>query len=175
MAEADGAGWCVARRALLAGLSGAGVVTLTGCGGDPAGSPGDQAAGRSSAAAPGSSAASAGPSPTPSYAPWPGGDGSGDGPGGGLVKTADVPVGGAVRVDNLLIAQPQKGVFKAFDATCPHQGFRVDTPIDGTDYFNCPGHNSKFRLADGSLISGPAPRGLRQVAVKVRDGYVVGA
>jgi nitrite reductase/ring-hydroxylating ferredoxin subunit len=80
-----------------------------------------------------------------------------------------------VLVGNYLIAQPQRGVFKAFDATCPHQGVTVDAPIGSNDHFICPGHNSKFRLADGSLISGPAPRGLKPVAVKVSNGYVVEA
>jgi nitrite reductase/ring-hydroxylating ferredoxin subunit len=161
---------CAMRRALLLGPVGAGIAAIvSGCGAsdhapDVSAGKHDQAAG---AAGPSSSAVA---SAEPSYEPWPG---TGGGSGSGLVKTADVPVGGAVRVDRVLVAQPQRGVFKAYDATCPHQGFVVDTPLDGTDYFNCPGHNSKFRLADGSRISGPAPRGLRQVAVKVKGGYVV--
>jgi nitrite reductase/ring-hydroxylating ferredoxin subunit len=162
---------CAVRRAVLLGLVASGGAILTGCGGDDRGGNGGQAAQGPAVSAPPSPAAEE------SYEPFPGADdggGTGDN-GSGLVRTADVPVGGAVLVDDYLIAQPQRGVFKAFDATCPHQGVTVDVPIGSNDYFMCPGHNSKFRLADGGRISGPAPRGLKPVAVKVRNGYVVEA
>ena len=163
---------CGVRRSVLLGLAVGGAALLAGCGGEDAG----DGAGNGQAA-PASQPASpdAGPSAEPSLEPFPGADDGGGDTGTGLVKTGDVPVGGAVLVDTYLIAQPQRGVFKAFDAACPHQGITVDAPIGSNDYFICPGHNSKFRLADGSRISGPAPRGLKQVAVKVRNGFVVEA
>jgi nitrite reductase/ring-hydroxylating ferredoxin subunit len=164
---------CGVRRAVLLGLAAGGAVLLAGCGGA-----GDDQGGGTGPAAQASppAAADATPSAEPALEPFPGADDGGGGDTGtGLVKTSDVPVGGAVLVDSYLIAQPQRGVFKAFDAACPHQGITVDAPIGSTDYFLCPGHNSKFRLADGSRISGPAPRGLKPVAVKVRNGFVVEA
>jgi Rieske Fe-S protein len=164
---------CAARRAVLAGLTSAGVAVLAGCGGDDKSS--DYAGGnydtsKSSATPEWSSAP---PSAEASSAPP-----AGPAPGGGaqaanLVKTSAVPVGGGVLASGLLVVQPQAGVFKAYDATCPHAGVTVDPPSNGT--FTCPGHYSKFKVADGSRISGPATRGLKTVAVKVTSGWVVKA
>jgi nitrite reductase/ring-hydroxylating ferredoxin subunit len=164
-------GGCAVRRAVLLGLVASGAALVAGCGGDD---PPSRAGQADQASAP----PSVSPTPEPSLEPFPGADdgqGDSDGQGTGLVKTGEVPVGGAVLAGDYLIAQPQRGVFKAFDATCPHQGITVDPPIGTNDYFVCPGHNSKFRLADGGRISGPAPRGLKPVAVKVSNGYVVEA
>jgi nitrite reductase/ring-hydroxylating ferredoxin subunit len=163
---------CAVRRAVLLGFAVSGAALLVGCG-DDAGDPSSQAGGAGQTSASPSSP----PSTEPSLEPFPGADdgGNGDGNATGLVKTDEVPVGGAVLAGDYLVAQPQRGVFKAFDATCPHQGITVDPPIGTNDYFMCPGHNSKFRLSDGSRISGPAPRGLKPVAVTVRNGYVVEA
>jgi nitrite reductase/ring-hydroxylating ferredoxin subunit len=170
-------GLCGARRAVLLGFAAGGAALLAGCGGDDEGGDGGGGDGNGRAAPASQPASDASRAAEPPLEPFPGADdGGGDtGGGDGLVKTGDVPVGGAVLADNYLIAQPQRGVFKAFDATCPHQGITVDAPIGSNDYFICPGHNSKFRLADGSRISGPAPRGLKQIAVKVRNGFVVEA
>ena len=156
---------------MFLGLVASGAALIAGCGGD-ADTPTNEA-GRAGASAPPSGTPT--PPPVPSLEPFPGADDGGNGNTTGLVKTDEVPVGGAVLAGEYLIAQPQRGVFKAFDATCPHQGITVDPPIGTNDYFMCPGHNSKFRLADGGRISGPAPRGLKPVAVKVRNGYVVEA
>src|SRR6476469_5557234 len=50
-------------------------------------------------------------------------------PNGGLVKTADVPVGGGVvSADGVLVLQLKAGEFTAFDATCPHQSFQRQPP-----------------------------------------------
>ena len=65
-----------------------------------------------------------------------GGDGgdaggaSGGASGGGeavTVPVAEVPEGGGVVRDRVVVTQPSAGEFKAFDATCPHQGCAVDT------------------------------------------------
>jgi Rieske Fe-S protein len=167
---------CAARRAVLLGLTTAGVVTLAGCNkaddpyaaqADTAGVNGPGVAEQSG----GSPSAQPSGSAEPSGEPFP----SGQGGAAGLVRTSDVPVGGAVLVAEMLVAQPQRGVFKAYSAVCPHQGVTVDPPANGANFFMCPGHNSKFKVADGAKISGPTPRGLSVVAVKVKDGYVVRA
>jgi nitrite reductase/ring-hydroxylating ferredoxin subunit len=161
---------CAVRRAILLGVVAGGAALVAGCRGDEGGGAPAPAAQASQPPSPSAGATDE------SLEPFPGADdGGGDTGGDGLVKTSEIPVGGAVLVGNYLIAQPQRGVFKAFDATCPHQGITVDVPIGSNDYFICPGHNSKFRLADGGRISGPAPRGLKQVPVKVRNGFVVEA
>jgi nitrite reductase/ring-hydroxylating ferredoxin subunit len=171
---------CPARRAVVFGLGSVGVLTVAGCAGsagrtdttagpDTGGGTGQPPASGSAPASPGQPGAAPGTSAEPSYAPWPNLGGNQD----GLVGTGDVPVGGGVLAGEYLVVQPRSGTFKAFEAKCPHQGIIVDPPLAGRDFMNCPGHNSKFKVADGSRISGPAPRGLRQVAVKVKNGSVV--
>jgi Rieske Fe-S protein len=80
---------------------------------------------------------------------------------------ADVPVGGGtIFADRrVVVTQPRAGTLAAFDTTCPHQGCAVTEVVDGT--MNCPCHGSRFRIADGSVETGPAARGLtaRQVQV----------
>jgi Rieske Fe-S protein len=75
--------------------------------------------------------------------------------------------------DATIVVQPRAGSFKAFSATCPHQGVTVQPPAKGASVMECPGHNSQFKASDGSLVRGPATRGLQSVAVRVRGGYVV--
>jgi Rieske Fe-S protein len=141
------------RRCVLAAAAAGAVVALTGCstyGGD-------------------SQAAPAAPAPA-----GPAGSSAGASTGGaGLVALADVPVGGGkVLTDaKLVITQPAAGTVKAFSAVCTHQGCTVAEVANGT--INCPCHGSRFRIADGSVAGGPAPRPLPAVAVSVRDGRVV--
>jgi nitrite reductase/ring-hydroxylating ferredoxin subunit len=95
-------------------------------------------------------------------------------PGAGpLAATADVPVGGGVVVNGVLIVQPKSGTFKAYNAACPHQGVQVGAPKKGV--ITCPGHNSQFKADDGSRISGPASRGLTEIAVAVQGADIVRA
>ncbi|WP_432836780.1 Rieske (2Fe-2S) protein [Dactylosporangium sp. CA-092794] len=162
---------CSARRTLLLGAGALGIAVLTGCGGDE---PAPGAGG-----APGGSAAPSAPATTGGN-PF---DDTGSGGGGGpqvpsdaLVAADEVPVGGGLVVkDTVLVLQPTKGTFKAYDAVCPHQGAVVDPPYDGNPIIMCPRHNSKFKVADGSRVEGPAPRGLKGIKVAVRSGYVVRA
>jgi len=86
---------------------------------------------------------------------------------GQLAGASAIPVGGGtVFADRrLVVTQPQAGTFAGFDTTCPHQGCAVNEVVGGT--INCPCHGSRFRIADGSVETGPAARGLtaRQVQV----------
>ena len=86
----------------------------------------------------------------------------------GLAAVADIPVGGGkVFADqSIVVTQPQPGTFAAFDATCPHQGCKVNEVVDGS--ISCPCHGSKFGVADGAPTTGPAksPLGSRQVQVQ---------
>lgn len=72
------------------------------------------------------------------------------------VKASDVPVGGGTvfKEQNTVVTQPQAAQFKAFSATCTHQGCIVSSVSDGT--INCPCHGSQFNMADGSVVTGPA-------------------
>jgi Rieske Fe-S protein len=147
-----------ARRTVVAAAGAAGLaVALTACGGsddDTSGSSADS----------GSTGASSD-----------GGDGtSGGGSGGGenagadpLASTADIPEGGGkVFADRkVVVTQPTAGEFKAFSATCTHQGCAVKSIADGV--INCPCHNSNFSITDGSVQSGPATKPLPAVEITV--------
>ncbi len=65
----------------------------------------------------------------------------------------------------MVVTQPSAGEFKAFSATCTHQGCAVKSVSDGV--INCPCHNSNFSIADGSVQSGPATKPLPSVAITV--------
>jgi nitrite reductase/ring-hydroxylating ferredoxin subunit len=143
------------RRAVLAGGCGAAcAVALTGCAGYGPG----------------------GPAPAPAPAPAPNPAGAPPAPAGGsaaLVSTADVPVGGGVvlAAQGLVVTQPTAGTFKAFSATCTHQGCTVNQVAGGT--INCPCHGSKFAVADGTPKAGPAKKPLPAEAVTVQGSSIV--
>jgi Rieske Fe-S protein len=86
-----------------------------------------------------------------------------------LASAADVPVGGCFVVSGakVVVTQPSEGDFKAFTAVCTHQGCLVESSTEGD--IPCPCHSSKFKLDDGSPISGPATVPLEAVEITV-DG-----
>jgi len=92
-----------------------------------------------------------------------------------LARTADIPVGGGkVLADKkIVITQPQAGSFNAFTAVCTHQGCIVGSVTGGT--INCPCHGSKFNIANGSVVNGPAASPLAPVGIKVQGTSIVQA
>ena len=94
---------------------------------------------------------------------------------GVLAKLADVPVGGAVSASDangkpMLICQPTAGAAVAFSAICPHQGCTV---APAGKELGCPCHGSRFDLATGAVLNGPATSPLTKIDVTVQDGNVV--
>lgn len=87
-----------------------------------------------------------------------------------ITKTADVPVGSGVIVDEIVVTQPSAGEFKGFSAICTHAGCTVNEVVDGT--IDCPCHGSKFNL-DGSVANGPATKPLESKAVTVQGDSIV--
>jgi Rieske Fe-S protein len=87
-----------------------------------------------------------------------------------LAKVADIPAGGGVIVQNVVLTKDQSGKVNAFSATCTHQGCAVTAVSGGT--INCPCHGSKFDAASGRPVAGPASKPLAAVAVQQRDGAV---
>jgi Rieske Fe-S protein len=86
-----------------------------------------------------------------------GSSGSSASGGGKSYPASDIPVGGGkvFGADNTVVTQPTAGTFKAFSATCTHQGFTVGNVQGGT--INCFHHGSKYNDATGAVVAGPAP------------------
>ncbi|MFD8204325.1 Rieske (2Fe-2S) protein [Streptomyces sp. NPDC003470] len=129
-----------ARRTVVAAAGAAGLaVALTACGGSD-----DDASDASGTAA-----------------------GGGEKAGAAVAATADIPKGGGkVLADRkIVVTQPTAGEFKAFSATCTHQGCAVKDVADGV--IHCPCHNSTFSITDGSVRGGPATKPLPAVPITV--------
>lgn len=94
-------------------------------------------------------------------------EGGGGGSGEVRVPVSDVPEGGGLVQDRVVVTQPTAGQFKAFDATCPHQGCAVSKVT--TEAIICPCHGSQFDPSDGSVKQGPATEGLTAKSATV-DG-----
>ncbi len=148
------------RRTLLACAGATCVAVLAGCarynsnnGGIDAGQP-----------AQGSSPATASTRPGGSSAGSP-----------ALAKTDDIPVGGGkvLTGPKIVITQPKAGSFLAFTAVCTHAGCTVSDVTGGT--INCPCHGSKFSIANGSVVNGPATSPLAPVSIKVLGTSIVQA
>lgn len=74
------------------------------------------------------------------------------------IPVADVPEGGGIVRDGVVVTQPTAGEFDAFDAICPHQGCTVDEVT--AQAITCPCHGSQFDPATGEMTRGPATTGL---------------
>ncbi|GGO24599.1 iron-sulfur protein [Microbispora rosea subsp. aerata] len=87
--------------------------------------------------------------------------------GGEIAKTSDIPQGGGkvFKDQDVVITQPEAGTFKAFSATCTHQGCPVASVSDNE--IVCPCHGSKFSAKDGSVTNGPATQPLAEKAITV--------
>ncbi|SDG71301.1 Ferredoxin subunit of nitrite reductase or a ring-hydroxylating dioxygenase [Sinosporangium album] len=124
------------RRAVMTGAGGAGLAAvLAACGG----------AQETAAQNPAGDAPAAGA-----------GVGAGAGAGKAvLAKTGDIPVGGGkiFAEEKVVITQPAAGEFRAFSASCTHQGCTV-AAVSTT--INCPCHGAKFNIADGSVVNQPS-------------------
>jgi len=151
------------RRALIAAPCVVGAAALLaacagreGSGDDGSGGSGEQAQPPASP-----TGTPAGPSDPPPTSPA-----GATGAGAPLAKVSDIPVGGGkvFGAQGVVVTQPEAGIIRAFAAACTHQGCSV-TKVDTT--INCVCHNSRFDLADGSVVGGPAPRGLPPVPIRV--------
>jgi Rieske Fe-S protein len=94
----------------------------------------------------------------------------GQGSGGVLGKTTDIPVGGGkiFKSEKVVVTQPTQGQFKAFSATCTHEGCTVGSVSGGK--IHCPCHGSAYNVSDGSVANGPAEKPLPPKTVTVQNG-----
>lgn len=83
------------------------------------------------------------------------------------ISVGDIPVGGGkiFEAQQVVVAQPVAGTFKAFSAICTHQGCVVGAVQNGK--IVCPCHNSMFSAMDGSVTQGPANSALTAKTVTV--------
>jgi Rieske Fe-S protein len=93
-------------------------------------------------------------------------------PGTTLASTTEIPVGaGTVFPEyRVVVTHPAKGTFRAFSAVCTHQGCIVQEVTDGS--INCPCHGSRFDIADGSVVRGPAQQPLTPLPVAVEGSGI---
>ncbi len=86
-----------------------------------------------------------------------------------IARTADVPVGSGVIVDDVVITQPAQGTFNGFSAICTHAGCTVAEVVGAS--INCPCHGSSFNL-DGTVAKGPAERPLDAKGIVVQGDSI---
>ena len=96
--------------------------------------------------------------------------GSATGAPAALAKTADIPVGSGVIVDDVVVTQTSVGDFKGFSSVCTHAGCNVSEVVDGL--IKCPCHGSEFGL-DGAVVKGPAAKPLASKAITVQGDSIV--
>jgi len=86
-----------------------------------------------------------------------------------ILEARSIPEGGAILIPNnqLAVIRLDKEIL-ALDLTCTHLGCIVRATPQG---FLCPCHGSAFSC-DGSVIKGPAPRGLLRLPLE-RSGNTV--
>ena len=89
-----------------------------------------------------------------------------------LAKTSDIPEGGGkiFSDQDVVVTQPTAGEFKAFSATCTHQGCMVSEVSGGL--IRCPCHGSLYSVANGAVKGGPAPRPLPAEKITVANGSI---
>jgi Rieske Fe-S protein len=96
-------------------------------------------------------------------------------PGSTVIALSDVPVDGATAAqspngDPLIVAQPTQGQVVAFSAICTHMGCTVAP--EGKQLL-CPCHGSVYDPFTGKNLSGPAPRPLDKINVRLNGSQVV--
>ena len=84
-------------------------------------------------------------------------------------KTSDIAVGSArmytVAGIPVLVTQPKKGVFKAFNGYCTHQQVQIDG-LNGTNLV-CSQHGASYNTTTGKVTGGPARSALANYKVTV--------
>jgi Rieske Fe-S protein len=85
----------------------------------------------------------------------------------------DIPVGGGriFTTERVVVTQPSRDQFRAFSAVCTHVGCVLNEVAGGT--IDCPCHGSRFRITNGSVVTGPASRPLPKKQIAITDGRII--
>ncbi len=90
-----------------------------------------------------------------------------------VCATKDIKVGGAsiFRIAAaggimVMITQPKKGTYRAFNPACTHEGFQLER-IEGTSLV-CPRHGARFNSDNGKPTAGPTRTALKKYTVTVQ-------
>jgi Rieske Fe-S protein len=89
-----------------------------------------------------------------------------------LGTASEIPVGGGkiFAAAKVVVTQPVRGQYRGFSAVCTHVGCVLSEVADGT--IDCPCHGSEFKITNGAVVTGPAPRPLPKKQIKIVDGQV---
>ncbi|MEY4491618.1 MAG: hypothetical protein RL085_29 [Actinomycetota bacterium] len=97
-----------------------------------------------------------------------------------ICKTTDVKIGSArlfsVGGRGIVVTQPKKGVFRAFNGVCTHQGAPLAAKAGAVRTVSgsmiCPQHSAGFDTNTGAVTRGPASSPLSKIAIKVSGSQV---
>ena len=97
-----------------------------------------------------------------------------------VCKKVNIPVGGGkvytTAKGSVLVTQPTKGSFRAFSASCTHQGCTIGSgstvnAVRGGSV-SCPCHGASFNASTGAVLRGPARSALPKYTVTTDSTYV---
>jgi nitrite reductase/ring-hydroxylating ferredoxin subunit/uncharacterized membrane protein len=74
--------------------------------------------------------------------------------------------------DLSLVLYRSGGTIRALDSVCSHMGGPLDEGTVDDGCITCPWHGSTFRLADGSVVRGPASSEQPAYETRVREGHI---
>jgi len=72
-----------------------------------------------------------------------------------------------IKPEQVWVVKKAPNNLKVFSPICPHLGCRYNWD-EGRKQFVCPCHNSVYTI-EGKLVSGPAPRGLDELPIEIKN------